>query len=156
MQRLVVAVLLVANAHGWILNTLPKATPISRISPLNMFSGAGTGGESDEVAEANAKAYGMSLKEYQLAMRMREQMANALNNFRATGKSGDVEVVYDGNVKLQSCTISSVDSGKEQLEGDILKAWEQALEGAAKEGQAQFMKMQSDIQKEMPAKGMGM
>ncbi|GMH65977.1 hypothetical protein TrRE_jg10692 [Triparma retinervis] len=140
------------SVSGWTISG-PQKAPLARsTTQLSMFSGAAAGGQADEEAEAQAKAMGMSLKEYQLAMRMRENLAANLNAHRSTGKSGPVSIVYDGNVKPQGCTISSVEGGKEALEKDIMKAWEQAIEGAQKAAQENFQSMQRDVAKEM--KGM--
>ena len=123
------------------------------VKPLHMFSGAGAGGEGDKEAEAQAKAMGMSLKEYQLAMRMRENLTNALTAHRssATSKGGEVEIVYDGNIKPVSVAIS--DAGlamdKAQLESDVFSAWQDAIAGAQKAAQQNFQKMQKDITSEL-------
>jgi len=85
-------------------------------------------------------------------MRMRENLANSLNAHRSTGNSGPVSIVYDGNVKPISTTITDTSGDKAQLEKDIVKAWEDAIGGAQKAAQENFQKMQRNVAEEM--KGM--
>ena len=119
-----------------------------------MFGGAAPGGESNDEAEAAAKQMGLSLKEYQVAMRMQQNLGVALNAHRSEGGKSGVTVVYDGNVKPVSVALTeeALGRGKEALEKEILEAWGEAVGGAQMAAQGEFQKMQRDVAQEM--KGM--
>ena len=97
---------------------------------------------------------GLSVKEYQVAKRMQENLGQALTSHRSTGSKPGIEVVYDGNVKPVSVTISeeALKRGKGVLEGEILAAWGDAVLAAQKAAQGEFQKMQQSVAQEM--KGM--
>jgi len=99
----------------------------------------------------------MNLQEYQLAMRMRNELGETLTNFRAVGSNtgSSVKVTYDGNVKPLSVEVTddAIASGKDQLEKDLVKAWGEAIEGAQKAAQGAMQKMQMDIATEMKSMG---
>ena len=136
-------------------------------------------------AEAQAKAMGMSVKEYQIAMRMRENLANgegvcwrftgdstvvcpykkipnptptlliiacsALNNHRSEKGDADCKVIHDGNCIVKSVTISDskISEGKEKLEADLLKAWQDSFDDAKAATQREFQKLQKGVAEEM-------
>merc|ERR1719506_2479407 len=112
LSRALVLALLVASANSW-LTAMPCRSVVSVNSPLlrkstslSMFGGAAPGGESNDEAEAAAKQMGLSLKEYQVAMRMQQNLGVALNAHRSEGGKSGVTVVYDGNVKPVSVALT--------------------------------------------------
>mmetsp|Transcript_19528 Transcript_19528/g.38811 ORF Transcript_19528/g.38811 Transcript_19528/m.38811 type:complete len:158 (-) Transcript_19528:53-526(-) len=118
-----------------------------------MFSGSGGGSDSTDEAEQAAKQMGMTLPEYQLAMRMRNELAQTLTDFRSVGSNdgSSVKITYDGNVRPVSIEVTDegIASGKDQLEKDLLKAWGVAVEGGQKAAQGAMQTMQKNIAVEM-------
>jgi len=116
-----------------------------------MFGGAPPGSGSSPDAEAQAKQMGMNVKEYELAMKMRQRIADNLGSHRSSGERDGVRMVYDGNVKLQSVDITAdaIASGGVALGDSIVGAWGDAVESAKKAAQKEFMDMQNDIRKEI-------
>ena len=120
------------------------------------FGGGAPGATlEDEAMEAQAKQMGMNLKEYQLAMKMRERIATNLGNHRSTGTAfagaEEVSITYDGNVKPISVTIpeKALTLSKEKLQDGILTAWTGAIGESQKAAQREFAAMQADIKKEI-------
>mmetsp|Transcript_15990 Transcript_15990/g.35985 ORF Transcript_15990/g.35985 Transcript_15990/m.35985 type:complete len:162 (-) Transcript_15990:257-742(-) len=159
MARLSILFLLAIPSGSVAFAPQPFSRPVTKCSNVKrqMFSGSGGGADSLDEAEDAAKAMGMNLQEYQLAMRMRNELGETLTNFRAVGSNtgSSVKVTYDGNVKPLSVEVTddAIASGKDQLEKDLVKAWGEAIEGAQKAAQGAMQKMQMDIATEMKSMG---
>ena len=84
-------------------------------------------------------------------MRMRENLATALNNHRSTSGTEDCKVTHDGNCNIidVSITESGVSEGKEKLEGMLLKAWGESFEDAKAATQREFQVLQKGVAEEM-------
>jgi DNA-binding protein YbaB len=102
--------------------------------------------------EQAAKAMGMDVEEYKLAMKMREKLASALNGIKCTGEKDGVSITFDGNIKPVDISIKeemvSV-ANKEKLQSAVLHAWTDAMGKSTKQAQNSMMTMQKDIAKEM-------
>ena len=94
---------------------------------------------------------GMSLKEYQIAMRMRENLSKALNNHRSTSGPEECKVTHDGNCNVISVSITSqgISLGKDKLEKTLLKAWGESFEDAKAATQREFQVLQKGVAEEM-------
>ncbi len=114
---------------------------------LNMFGGAGAAApkednpEEAKQMEQMAKAMGMSLEEYTMAMNARARLEESLNNTMVTGGKADtVQVVRDLNNPAKKFDIKITDSGKalgkEVLAKEIVAALKKSGE-EARVGRAQ-------------------
>lgn len=97
------------------------------------------------------QAMGMDLKEYQLAMKMREQFAARLGAAISVGTSPGVTVTYDGNIRPLSAEITDegIALGAERLSAGIVEAMNSAMGKAQKTMQMEMQEMQKNIAKEL-------
>ena len=134
-----------------LLNSRNPAAQKTTTTTLNMFGGAGAAGSESDV-EAEAKQMGMSVKEYNLAMRMRSEFAAKLAASRSTAKAGPgVSVTYDGNIRPVQVDVSDegIALGKSKLEEALITAMNDAMKGAQQDMQREMQQMQKSIASEM-------
>mmetsp|Transcript_23889 Transcript_23889/g.66761 ORF Transcript_23889/g.66761 Transcript_23889/m.66761 type:complete len:165 (-) Transcript_23889:439-933(-) len=134
---------------------MPSAT--RAVTTLGMFGGAGAGAPKEDDAaereqtEKNAKAMGMSVEEYQVAMNARQELSRTMDETRVSGGNKDkVAVERDLNNPPKTLEITITQAGKDQgaeaLSKDLVKALKTASE-ASKTGRAEAQKqMMSYIQ----------
>mmetsp|Transcript_45651 Transcript_45651/g.53445 ORF Transcript_45651/g.53445 Transcript_45651/m.53445 type:complete len:175 (-) Transcript_45651:180-704(-) len=129
-------------------STISKNTMIQR----EMFGGSGAppaeeDPEADKETAAAAKAMGLSVEEFNLAGKIREQMIQDVAAIRAQGgsESGGVTVVVDGNQPAGYLKINVNDTGKALGKAGLEKAVLAALKEATEEGKKGF----GDAMKEM-------
>mmetsp|Transcript_972 Transcript_972/g.2669 ORF Transcript_972/g.2669 Transcript_972/m.2669 type:complete len:166 (-) Transcript_972:26-523(-) len=131
-------------------NVSPAVASIRPQTTLGMFGGAGAGAPKEDNAEEaaqmeqTAKAMGMSLEEYTLAMNARVRLTESLDKTMVTGGKADtVQVVRDLNNPAKSFEIKITEAGKalgqEGLSKELIAALKKSGD-EARVGRAQAQK----------------
>lgn len=136
---IVTGCLLLVSQQAAAFNVAP-ATSVRPQTTLGMFGGAGAGAPKEDNAEEaaqmeqTAKAMGMSLEEYTLAMNARVRLSENLDNTMVTGGKADtVQVVRDLNNPAKTFDIKITEAGKALGQEGLSKALIGALKKSGDE-----------------------
>ncbi|KAL3945229.1 MAG: hypothetical protein SGBAC_000702 [Bacillariaceae sp.] len=119
-----------------------QVTPMRQqsLTQLGMFSGAGEGKPKEDnpeeaaAIEQTAKAMGMSVDEYMIAMNARTQLAKTMDEtFVTAGDAAKVEVKRDVNNPPKTLEVTITDAGKGLGQEDLSKELCASLKKASDE-----------------------
>mmetsp|Transcript_24265 Transcript_24265/g.34727 ORF Transcript_24265/g.34727 Transcript_24265/m.34727 type:complete len:159 (+) Transcript_24265:20-496(+) len=125
------AALLIASSDAFAPASFSRGAVIT--TQRNMFGGSASGlveeedPEKQKAMEAQAKAMGMSVDEFQLAMKARERLESDISGFRATGGTDDIGVEMDGNSPPKHLVFKLSESGKAKGKDDVSKEFSAAI-----------------------------
>jgi hypothetical protein len=145
--------LLLSNASAFQVVPANKQQTMS-LTKQYMFGGAGAGAatednpeEAAKMADA-AKAMGMSVEEYTIAMNARTKLANTLDTTMVTAGKPDIKIVRDVNNPPKNLEITITEAGKAQgreaVSKQLVKALKQASEDS-RTGRTEAQKAMMDF-----------